>query len=96
MDGSNWEFWLNMTNLALGLITLAAVLVVLGAIGYELVARNARRVRAAAGEGSGLNAMMNAASDVRFVPGLGLTMADGGERVEPPASPACNEQPRRK
>ena len=28
MGGENWTFWLNMTNFALGIVTLLAVVVV--------------------------------------------------------------------
>lgn len=86
MDGGNWELWLNMTNLALGITTFAAVLVVFGAIGYEVWARRARRIRVAGGLDAELNAMMHAGPDVRLVPGLGPTMADGGEKVDSSAS----------
>ena len=96
MYGGHWEFWLNMTNLALGVITFAAVLVVLGAVGYELLSRNARRARAAAGTDAHLNAMMNAGSDARFVSGLGLTMADGGEKIESSAPCDSEHTPHRK
>jgi hypothetical protein len=67
--------WLNLTNLALGVVTLLAVLVVGGAVGQELWARR-RKAREAE----------DAASPHVFaVPELGLTMADGGEPL-PPAS----------
>jgi hypothetical protein len=33
MAGENWTFWLNMTNFALGIITLLALVVVFGAVG---------------------------------------------------------------
>ncbi len=39
MAGENWTFWLNMTNFALGIITLLALLVVFGAVGWDLMVR---------------------------------------------------------
>ena len=39
MFGVNWSdpqtLWLNITNLALGVVTLSAVLIVVGAVGWE-------------------------------------------------------------
>jgi|APDOM4702015023_1054809.scaffolds.fasta_scaffold249227_2 hypothetical protein len=61
-------FWLNATNIALGLVTLACFLVIAAGVWRELVAR--QRSRAVEQD------------DHAFViDGLGLTMADGGERV---------------
>ena len=36
MAGENWTFWLNMTNFALGIVTLLAVLVVAEAVSWDL------------------------------------------------------------
>jgi hypothetical protein len=68
-DGPD-TFWLNFTNIALGLVTLACVLVVVAGLVSEL--RHRLRLRAGA-----------VADDHAFVtPRLGVTMADGGERLE--------------
>jgi len=91
MAGENWTFWLNMTNLALGVLTLLALLVVFGAVGWDWLAKSARKARATASLGAELQAMLHAESHALSVPGLGLTMADGGERVEP-SEPASSEQ----
>ncbi len=67
-DGPD-TFWLNFTNIALGLVTLLGVLVIVAAVARELWERWERR--AAAPE-----------DDHAFAtPGLGVTMADGGERI---------------
>ena len=67
-DGPD-TFWLNFTNIALGLVTLACVLAIVAGVVHELSGR--RRVPAAE------------ADDHAFVtPELGLTMADGGKRVD--------------
>ena len=37
MAGENWTMWLNITNFALGIMTLVALLVVFFAVGWDLV-----------------------------------------------------------
>lgn len=65
-------FWLNVTNLVLGIATLACLVV----IGYAVLKDIRERVRARATE-SGKE------DDHAFViDGLGLTMADGGEKID--------------
>lgn len=67
-DGPD-TFWLNFVNIGLGLVTLLCVLVIAAGVAVELRARWARR-RAVA-------------DDHAFEsPELGVTMADGGERVD--------------
>ena len=67
-------FWLNFTNIALGLVTLACALLIAGGVVRELVLRWQRRAAASA-------------DDHAFAtPGLGVTMADGGERLDQPKS----------
>jgi uncharacterized membrane protein YeiH len=63
-------FWLNVTNIALGVVTLVCLLAVAGEVVRELLVRH--RASAALREDDHLFA----------VPGLGLTMADGGKRVD--------------
>ena len=68
-DGPD-TFWLNFTNIALGLVTLLCVIAIAGGVARELLLRWERR--AAALE-----------DDHAFAtPGLGVTMADGGERID--------------
>jgi len=95
MAGENWTFWLNMTNIALGVITVLALLVVVGAVGWDLLARGVRKAREAHSLGADLRAML-AESHTLSVPELGLTMADGGERIEPSEAAPSEEKPRRK
>jgi hypothetical protein len=62
-------FWLDFTNIALGLVTLLCVVAVAAGVVRELHHRIARRRRLA--------------DDHSFeAPELGVTMADGGERVD--------------
>ncbi len=63
--------WLNFTNIALGLVTLVCVIVVLAGVVHEL--------------GHRLSHRKSLADDHAFrTPELGLTMADGGERIDRP------------
>jgi len=75
-DGPD-TFWLTFTNIALGLVTILCLLVVAGGVVRELLHRRAQRALAGA-------------DDHAFAtPALGVTMADGGERVDErePAEP---------
>ncbi|HEV3512678.1 MAG TPA: hypothetical protein VGS05_13315 [Candidatus Sulfotelmatobacter sp.] len=83
MAGENWTMWLNITNFALGIVTLIALLVVFFAVGWDLLVRKVRRAPQV--DLSNIDADLKAllqGSHSLSVPGLGLTMADGGERVE--------------
>jgi len=73
IDWNDQSLWLNVTNLALGVVTLAAVLSAVAAVARDATALDDE-----------LRAIFDAASPhVMSVPGLGLTMADGGEPVKP-------------
>ena len=77
MFGTNFfdpeTVWINLTNLALGIVTLLCVLAVAWGVFAEVWARLKVRLAAHAPE----------ADDHMFeVPGLGLTMADGGKKVD--------------
>jgi len=67
-DGPD-TFWLDFTNIALGLVTLVCVIAVLAGVVHELSQRFARRRRLAD-------------DHALETPELGLTMADGGERID--------------
>jgi len=76
-DGPD-TFWLDFTNIALGLATLGFVLVIAGGVARDLLLRWRRRRASAPHDDHAFD-----------TPGLGVTMADGGERVDrhqdPPA-----------
>jgi len=92
MAGENWTFWLNMTNFALGIITVLALLVVFGAAGWDLLVRKAHiDLTTLDGE---LRAMLHGSHSL-YEPGLGLRMADGGERINPAESESSDEKPRK-
>ncbi len=67
-------FWLNLTNIALGVVTLLCFV----AVGWGVLVEAFKRLRQRAG------AAVHADDHAFAVPGLGLTMADGGRRF--PAS----------
>jgi len=66
------EFWLDLTNIALGVTTLVCLVAVVRVVLQEIAER--RKV----------NAFVTRLTDdhVFAVPGLGITMADGGKRIE--------------
>lgn len=92
MFGVNWNdpqtLWLNVINLSLGIVTLVCFIV----IGYGLFQDVRERSRKRAGARA-LNretgALVSGLGDHAFdMPGLGMTLADGGEPLEKPAKSA--------
>jgi hypothetical protein len=67
-DGPD-TFWLDFTNIALGLVTLVCVLAVVAGVVHEVGHRLANR-------------RMLVDDHAFEEPGLGVTMADGGERID--------------
>jgi hypothetical protein len=83
MAGENWTMWLNITNFALGIVTLIALLLVFLAVGWDLLLRKVRAPKPNwSNVDADLRAMIHAGSHTLSVPELGLTMADGGERID--------------
>ena len=76
--------WLNITNFALGLVTLIALLVVFFAVGWDLLVRKVGKAPAVNLNNidADLKALLQGGSHSFSVPEFGLTMADGGERIE--------------
>ncbi len=74
--------WLTITNVLLGIVVAISLIVMTGGIVQEIVSRIRRRRRFAAE----IDRDMRRLSDMRTfeVPGLGITMADGGERKPGP------------
>ncbi|HEY5656365.1 MAG TPA: hypothetical protein VIY27_01115 [Myxococcota bacterium] len=68
--GNPETFWLNVTNAALGLVTLIAFVVVVGSAVVEVIEKVNKRVTSAAED-----------AHILAFPALGTTMADGGEKV---------------
>lgn len=85
MAGENWTMWLNITNFALGIVTLVALVLVFVSVGWDLFVRKVGRtpVKAdLASIDSELRALLSSSHSLH-VPELGLTMADGGEKIDP-------------
>ena len=84
MAGENWTMWLNITNFALGIVTLIALLVVFFAVGWDLLVRKVGKAREVNLNNidADLKALLQGGSHSFSVPEFGLTMADGGERIE--------------
>ncbi len=77
VDWSNPEtFWLNATNLMLGLVTLACAGALIYGLAGDLLAKARQKLTVA-----GLDREMRDLHAMH-VPELGLTMADGGEPVD--------------
>lgn len=77
--GDSQTLWLNLTNLALGIVTLLALVVVGFGVAQEVLAKR-RRARELAGMDEEVRHLLH-------VPELGLTMADGGEPLPDPNAP---------
>jgi hypothetical protein len=75
-------YWLNIMNIALGVVVLLCCAAVAYGVMQEVAARRRRRV-AAAGLDREVSDLVTAYDGHAFhVPELGLTMADGGEPVD--------------
>jgi plasmid stability protein len=95
MAGENWTFWLMMTNYALAMITVLALSLVFVAVCWDLIVLKVRKARTMDSIDSELRATLHAGSHSLSVPELGLTMADGGERLEPSESEGSDEKSQR-
>jgi hypothetical protein len=80
----NDSYWLSATNLALGLVVLICAVVVVAAIVREVAARTYKRARISAELDRDMRRLSEEFDDRTFFdPELGVTMADGGEKIEP-------------
>ncbi|MCZ2073937.1 MAG: hypothetical protein HUU41_12815 [Bryobacteraceae bacterium] len=79
--------WLNLTNIALGLVVLVCIAVVAYGVLQEFALRRKKRAAAFIEIDRDMKNLAAAAAhdDHAFhLPELGLTMADGGERTDAP------------
>ncbi len=65
-------YWLNFTNIVLGLVTLVCCVVIGRAVLKDVLASHRK------------HAQLEADDHAFALEGLGLTMADGGEKVDEP------------
>ncbi|MFN7998729.1 MAG: hypothetical protein U0Q18_34215 [Bryobacteraceae bacterium] len=80
----NWgdpdTYWLTVTNIALGAIVLICFAVAVGGVAHEFVSRFRKRRRIEAEIDRDMRLLDDHAFDI---PGFGITMADGGEKLPP-------------
>ena len=75
--------WLNAVNIALGVVVAICLGVLVLGVLRDLQLRARNRVAVSKGLDREMREMMGTGDDHTFaVPNLGLTMADGGERVD--------------
>ena len=80
----NETWWLSATNLALGVIVLICAFVVAAAVAREVAARMYKRAKISAELDRDMRLLSEEYGDHAFLdPQLGITMADGGEKIEP-------------
>ena len=84
LNFSDETMWLTITNIALGLVVLAGCIVVLRVFAVELFARLRNSFAAS-----------HASEHELFVSDLGLTMADGGERVDAKSKKKKSDTPKK-
>jgi hypothetical protein len=83
MSNYDWVFWLNATNIALGVVVLLAVLFMTVGLVWEIM-RKHRKLHSVDALDTEMQSMLrDQFAHSLPVPGLGLTMADGGEPVKP-------------
>lgn len=77
-------YWLTFTNVALGIVVLIGCAAVAFGILQELAARRKKRAEAADLDREVADLAASYTGGHAFtVPGLGVTMADGGEELKP-------------
>ena len=72
-------YWLNFMNIALGVLVLAACLAIAFGVVQELAARRRKSAALSRLDSEVSDLVASYGSHAFNVPGLGLTMADGGE-----------------
>lgn len=79
-------FWLNTANIILGLVVAVCVAVLALGLLREFQLRARKSAQLSTGMDRELKAMLD--THAFQMPELGLTMADGGERIDKPSKPA--------
>jgi hypothetical protein len=96
MSTYDWVLWLNLTNIALGVVVVLAILVVAYGVVWEIVIRH-KKSQALRNVNAELETMLRQEfSHSLQVPELGLTMADGGEHVTSTGKPKPKDEKGRK
>ncbi|HVM75415.1 MAG TPA: hypothetical protein VMT75_07210 [Candidatus Saccharimonadales bacterium] len=85
MPNENWVFWLNITNVVLGVVVILAALAVGYGLVWEFVLRHKKAHHAAANVDVEFQKMLqDEFAHGMPHPELGFTMADGGDVLNPP------------
>jgi hypothetical protein len=75
-------YWLTVTNVLLGIVTLACCAAVAFGVAQEVVARRKKRAAMSRMDGEVADLIAGFDGHALHVPSLGMTMADGGEPVQ--------------
>ena len=75
-------YWLTVTNVLLGVVTLLCCAAVAFGVAQEVVARRKKRAAMSRMDGEVADLIAGFDGHAFNVPGLGVTMADGGEPVK--------------
>ncbi len=86
MSGEDWTFWLMMTNYALALVTVLALILVTGAVGWDLIVKKAHRVHTIEEVKGDWDTLLRDNAHSLSLPDFGWTMADGGEKLDAKSS----------
>ena len=76
-------YWLTVTNVLLGVVTLLCCAAVAFGVAQEVVARRKKRAAMSRMDGEVADLIAGFDGHAFNVPGLGVTMADGGVPVKP-------------
>ena len=76
-------YWLTVTNIGLGVVTLLCCVAVAFGVAQELAARRKKRASMSKLDGEVADLVAGFDGHAFNVPGLGITMADGGEPLKP-------------
>lgn len=83
MPSYDWVFWLNLTNIALGVIVLLALLVMAYGLVWEIASRRKKAHGLKDLDAEVKEMLHNEMAHGLSVPELGFTMADGGAPLKP-------------
>jgi hypothetical protein len=75
--------WLNVTNIALGAVVLICLVAVSASIFHAVLERRRQRATVISEADRAVQGLLQGDGHAFDVPGLGLTMADGGEPAKP-------------
>lgn len=99
MFGVNWNdpqtLWLNVVNLGLGLVTLVCIAAIAYGVLQDLRERAKKRAAARISNREVADLVSSFGDHAFDMPGLGLTMADGGEPLKGAVAPPAKTLPKK-